>query len=192
MRDTAGGKSRSGTVRSGKIRAAGKVAVEGRCLCGAVRLEIGTPARWAWHDHSKTSRHAHGAAYATYVGSWRSRFRILAGAAHIARYQDKDAGWTRGFCARCGTPLTYERAHAPQMVNLPRALFEGGTGREPLYHVAIEERPEWAYGGGPLGPLKGYPGVLWERPKRRKREAFSEPLDRLLRQGSLQDEDAED
>src|ERR1700712_5326931 len=48
----------------------------GQCLCGSVSFEIDTPARWAWHDHSAASRRAHGAAYATYVGSWRKRFRI--------------------------------------------------------------------------------------------------------------------
>lgn len=55
------------------------------------------------------------------------------------------------------------------MVNIPRALFESRTGREPRYHIAIEEAPEWAYAGEPLGPLKGFPGVVWERPRRKKR-----------------------
>ena len=55
------------------------------------------------------------------------------------------------------------------MVNIPRALFAGRTGREPLYHIAIEEAPEWAYRGEPLVPLKGFPGVVWERPGRKKR-----------------------
>src|SRR5262245_11819167 len=36
--------------------------VSGRCLCGAVELEIDFPAFWAWHDHSEASRRAHGAA----------------------------------------------------------------------------------------------------------------------------------
>jgi hypothetical protein len=46
----------------------------GQCLCGNVQVEITIPAFWAWHDHSRASRRAHGAAYATYVGCWRSRF----------------------------------------------------------------------------------------------------------------------
>jgi hypothetical protein len=58
------------------------------------------------------------------------------------------------------------------MVNIPRALFEGRTGREPRYHRHIEESPDWAYRQESLGPLKGYPGVLIERPRRRKRAAF--------------------
>jgi hypothetical protein len=141
----------------------------GLCLCGEVRFEIDTPARWAWHDHSAASRRAHGAVYATYVGSWRKRSRVTKGKAAIARYEDKATKAVRSFCARCGTPLAYERARSPHMVNIPRALFSGRTGRQPLYHVAIEELQEWAWTGEPLVPLKGFPGVVWQRSKKKKR-----------------------
>lgn len=140
-----------------------------QCLCGAVEMEIGVPARWAWHDHSAASRLAHGAAYATYVGSWKSRHRILKGEDEITRYDDKKAGRTRSFCSLCGTPLMYERSHSPTMVNIPRALFASRTGREPRYHIAIDQLQEWTYLGEPLGPLKGFPGVVWERPRKKKR-----------------------
>jgi hypothetical protein len=43
--------------------------VEGRCVCGDVVITLAFPAFWAWHDHSSATRHAHGAAYATYVGA---------------------------------------------------------------------------------------------------------------------------
>jgi hypothetical protein len=140
----------------------------GQCICGAVRLEIDVPARWAWHDHSRASRHAQGCAYATYVGSWRSRFRILRGSESITRFEDAQAGTARSFCATCGTPLFYESARSPQMVNIPRALFTERTGREPRYHISLHEQAEWTYLGEPLAPLKGFPGVMWERPGRKK------------------------
>jgi hypothetical protein len=139
----------------------------GECACGAVRFKIDCPARWAWHDHRRATRIAHGAAYATYVGSWRKRFRVTAGEDEIARYENKGA--TRSFCRHCGTPLAYENAQSPHMVNIPRALFTSRTGRQPLYHLGIEELQDWAYAGERLVPLKGYPGVVWERPKRTKR-----------------------
>jgi hypothetical protein len=142
---------------------------KGQCLCGNVGFEIDVPARWAWHDHSATSRRAHGAAYATYVGSWRKRFRVTRGEEHIARYEDTVAKATRCFCKRCGTPLAYERARSPHMVNIPRALFSDRTGRQPLYHVAIEQLQEWAYTGEKLAPLKGFPGVVWHRAKKKPR-----------------------
>ena len=149
-----------------------RVTAEAACVCGAVRVEIVLPAVWAWHDHSAASRHAQGCAYATYVGSWKSRFQILAGAEHLTRYADEATGTVRSFCARCGTPVLYERPRSPKMVNIPRALFKARTGREPRYHMFLSEAADWTYSGEPLAPLKGYPGVMWERPKRKKRRTM--------------------
>jgi len=157
-----------------KTAKASAVQAGGQCVCGAVKLEIDVPARWAWHDHSAASRHAHGAAYATYVGSYRSRFRILQGAEVLTRFEDAQAGTIRSFCRRCGTPMLYERLRAPTMVNIPRALFTERTGREARYHTAIEQAPDWAWTGEPLAPLKGYPGVMWERPRRKPKRRIDD------------------
>ena len=62
------------------------------------------------------------------------------------------------------------------MVNVPRALFAGRTGREPLYHVRAEEMQDWTYKGERLVPLKGFPGVAWERPKKKKQFDLGEPV----------------
>ena len=145
------------------------VQAEGRCACGAVRFEIDVPAVWAWHDHGEASRRALGGAYATYVGSWKSRFRWLAGEDRLTRYEDTESHTTRSFCGRCGTPVLYERARSPKMVNIPRGLFASRTGREPRYHLNLGEQADWVYLGEPLGPLKGYPGVMWTRPGRKPR-----------------------
>lgn len=147
---------------------ASAVQARGACVCGAVQIEIDVPARWAWHDHSARSRHAQGCAYATYVGSYRSRFRVLDGEEHITRYADDAQGTTRSFCARCGTPLVYERATSPTMVNIPRAVFSERTGRETRYHMNLDQAADWLWSGEPLAPLKGYPGVMWERPRKKK------------------------
>ena len=34
---------------------------------------------------------------------------------------------------------------------------------------AIEQLQEWAYTGEALVPLKGFPGVVWQRSKKKKR-----------------------
>jgi len=142
-----------------KLRANAPTRAEGRCLCGAVVVEIGVPARWAWHDHSAASRRAHGAAYATYVGSWASRFRFVQGEDNLILYEDKENNATRSFCSTCGSPVLYQRNK--QNVNVPRALFTSGTGREPRYHIAIDQLQEWTYLGEKLEPLRGFPGVVW-------------------------------
>ncbi|MGH7017486.1 MAG: GFA family protein [Caulobacteraceae bacterium] len=146
------------------------------CLCGAVRLEMDVPAVWAWHDHGRAAQRAQGCAYATYVGSWKSRLRILTGEKALGRFSDPSSGWTRSFCTVCGTPVFAEHARAKAMVNIPRALFSTRTGREPRYHLRRGESPDWAYQGESLKPLKGYPGVLWTGP-RPSRKLGLPPLD---------------
>ena len=44
-----------------------------------------------------------------------------------------------------------------------------GASVSPRYHLSFEEAPEWAYRGETLAPLKNYPGVMWQRPKSKKR-----------------------
>src|SRR5580658_7426888 len=105
--------------------------VSGRCLCDALELEIDFPAFWAWHDHSAASRRAHAAAYAAYIGCWRKHARVPKGRRSIACFEDAKTGSARSFCSRCGTALLYECKRSPHMVNIPRALFSGRTGREP-------------------------------------------------------------
>ena len=107
--------------------------------------------------------------YRKTVGVWKKRFRLLKGEALIARFEDNSNGSVRNFCSACGTPLYYERARSKHMINIPRALFESRTGRQPIYHIGIEELQEWAYTGGPLTPLKGFPGVVWNRSAKKKR-----------------------
>ena len=141
----------------------------GQCLCGTVRFDIEIPAFWAWNDHARPSRVAHGAAYATYVGTWRKRLRILAGSDAIVRYEDTANRQTRSFCGRCGTPLFFERGQSRPMVNIPRALFDERVGRQPIYHHAIDELRDWTWTGAPLVPLKGYPGYTHERRRRSAR-----------------------
>jgi hypothetical protein len=165
---------------AGKIRALGEakppkpkmraaVVISGACLCGAVEIEVDVPVFWAWHDHSAPTRRAHGAAYATYVGCWRSKVRIAQGENSVSRFEDAERRQVRTFCARCGTPLMFSRGHSPKMVNIPRALFSERTGREAKYHVGIDQLQDWAYLGAPVGPLKGYPGVTVEKVRKAPR-----------------------
>jgi len=153
-------------AEASKRRNAAPARAEGHCLCGAVVVEIGLPSRWAWHDHSAATRRAHGAAYATYVGSWASKFRFVKGEDNLTHYEDRERGGVRSFCSTCGSPITFQRNK--QNINVPRALFTSGVAREPRYHIAIDELQEWTYLGEKLGPLRGFPGVVWTGSKRKR------------------------
>lgn len=113
------------------------------------------------------TRRAHGAAYATYVGCWKSKITIRKGSKNLTTFEQLPERRLRSFCSTCGTPMLYERGTAPRMVNIPRALFDERTGREARYHVGRSQAPEWAYHGEPLSPVTGYPGLLRARPRKR-------------------------
>jgi len=143
---------------------------QGQCLCGEVTFEIDVPARWAWHDHSAASRRAHGAAYATYVGSWRKRLRITRGESLIARYEDKASGTVRSFCSRCGNAVVL-RARPPLAAHgeyFTCAVF--GTHRPP---AALSHRDRGIAGMGlyrrTAGAAEGLSRVVWQRSKKKKR-----------------------
>ena len=89
---------------SPKERTKGAATISGACLCGGVEIEIDFPAFWAWHDHSPASRIAHGAAYATYAGCWKSKVRVAKGEKLISIFNDTERKQVRSFCSRCGTP----------------------------------------------------------------------------------------
>src|SRR5215475_14082811 len=109
----------SSMAKTKRIRPEPVSVARGQCLCGAVEVEIDVPVRWAWHDHSQATRRAHGAAYATYAGAWRSKSRVAKGQEHITRYEEPETHYVRRFCARCGTPLMYQRRDR-NMINFPR------------------------------------------------------------------------
>ena len=127
-----------------KKAAAGGIA-KGQCLCGKVSFEIDVPARWAWHDHSAASRRAHGAAYATYVGSWRKRFRITKGDDAISRYEDKATKTVRSFCATCGIQCRSIYGSSASGVGLYRRAAGAAQGFSGRGVATLEE--EAARGG---------------------------------------------
>ena len=92
---------------------------EGGCLCGAVRYRVTGRPIWTAFCHCRSCRRATGSAVAAYAGYAADRFEVTKGAAtHFA----SSDGVSRGFCPRCGSPLT--RASAELDHIRPRKQFK--------------------------------------------------------------------
>ena len=52
-------------------------------------------------------------------------------------------GVQRGFCAGCGTPLTYESDRFPGEVHFYVSTFDDPQDLRPTFHVFYEERLRW-------------------------------------------------
>lgn len=77
----------------------------GGCQCGAVRYRIEGDLGEASMCHCRMCQKATGGLYGPYVGAKFEEIVWTRG--QRGRFQSSNKVW-RGFCAACGTPLTYE------------------------------------------------------------------------------------
>ncbi len=120
----------------------------GGCQCGAVRFRLeGAPGQ-ASICHCRMCQKAFGAFYAPLVSVGEATLVWTRG--EPARFQSSNHV-RRGFCARCGTPLTYE---APDGVALAIGAFDAPEAFPPAVQWGVEKKLPYVDG---LAALPGYP-----------------------------------
>src|ERR671919_609806 len=77
----------------------------GHCLCGAVAFAYDGQPNWTLNCHCESCRRATSGVMTTWLSIPRAAFRYTRGA---PAYFASSPGVRRGFCAQCGSPLTYE------------------------------------------------------------------------------------
>ena len=50
---------------------------------------------------------------------------------------------TRGFCGRCGSPLTYRNHDKPGVLDIMTCSLDGPDAFPPTFHCWISHRPAW-------------------------------------------------
>ncbi|NIS07140.1 MAG: GFA family protein [Gammaproteobacteria bacterium] len=138
----------------------------GRCLCGSLQFEVRGKPLWVAHCHCRSCRRNTGSAVATFVGFRKDQLTYTCGE---RKFYASSAGVQRGFCAECGTPMTYEADRWPGEVHVYVATLDNPDDFRPQLHVFFAERISWleleddlpryeglARGAQPLGvgPLK--------------------------------------
>jgi hypothetical protein len=118
---------------------ANPITIEGGCLCGAVRYRAEEPL-WVAHCHCRECRRASGAAFATYVGLASQNLVYLSG--EPASFASSP-GVQRGFCARCGSSLSYQSERWPGEIHIFAATADAPEGLEPQGHVYCAEKLPW-------------------------------------------------
>jgi hypothetical protein len=103
-------------------------------------------------------RRQHGAAYVTWFGILKDRFRVTAGASDLVHRRSSDRG-TRSFCGRCGTSLFFESSEYPDKLDVTLASMEGPIDRMPELHVHFDNRVPWASVNDGLPRLGGESGM---------------------------------
>ena len=113
---------------------------EGGCLCGAVRYRITSAPTALVVCHCRSCRRAAGAPSLAWA-----IFR----ATDFAFIRDEPAKFTsspgveRGFCANCGTTLTYADADRPEVADVTTATFDNPDAFAPTKEIWLEEKIAW-------------------------------------------------
>ncbi len=118
--------------------------LHGGCLCGAVRYEATPDHRDGYYCHCRMCQLAFGNTRAAYVNLRKAEVRWLSPPAYYA--SSKIA--RRGFCATCGTPLSFEFLDSDRMDLSAGSLDDPGL-LKPTEHFAVESRVDsWFHDDG--------------------------------------------
>lgn len=112
----------------------------GGCLCGALRYEAAGPARNPCFCHCASCRRAAGSASLPWATFERARFRLTHGA--LREYRSS-ATVLRGFCAHCGTCLTYRNENRPGEIDVTLGSLDEPAALSPQMHVWVAEKLPW-------------------------------------------------
>jgi hypothetical protein len=122
----------------------------GGCLCGAVRYEITGAVSNPCFCHCTTCRRATGAPMVPWGTFAREAVRIVHG--RLSEFRSS-AQVARGFCAHCGTSLTYRHEARAGEIDVTLSTLDDPTLLAPRMHVWVKDRLPWVAIGDDLPQL---------------------------------------
>jgi hypothetical protein len=111
----------------------------GGCQCGAVRYRLDAGPTGTNICHCRMCQKAGGAPFMAFGGVRMSEFVVTRGA--ISTFLSSDIA-ERGFCARCGTPLTY-RGVGKDRISVTLGSLDDPNAVEPATQLGVESRLRW-------------------------------------------------
>jgi len=112
----------------------------GGCSCGAVRYEASGAPRHLCYCHCESCRRAAGSPVVAWGTFDRSGFRVTHGT--LAEFRSS-APVTRGFCAACGSCLTYGHEARPAEIDVTLATLDEAAQFAPQVHVWVADKLPW-------------------------------------------------
>ncbi len=118
----------------------------GGCQCGAIRYRFNAKPSGAHICHCRMCQKAFGAFYAPLVGGLRDTFHITRG--QLSTFMSSDQA-ERGFCLRCGTPLTFRYVDGDH-VSVSIGSLDDPEAFPPVDQHGTESRLSWVNNLGTL------------------------------------------
>lgn len=115
-------------------------ALDGGCLCSALRYRITGEPLAASLCHCRSCRLAAGATPVAWIVAASRDFAFIAGQPACFRSSPQVV---RTFCKSCGTTLTYQHDESPQTVDITTATLDDPERCAPTREVWLEHRLAW-------------------------------------------------
>ncbi len=112
----------------------------GGCLCGAIRYRVTGPPTGTSLCHCHSCRRSTGGPSLAWAIFDQDKVEIISGELAIHR---SSPGVERGFCAACGTSLTYARENRPGLFDVTTASLDDPEAFPPAVEIWTEERLSW-------------------------------------------------
>jgi DNA-binding SARP family transcriptional activator len=118
------------------------VPVTGGCLCGEVRYQISGPAVESLFCHCRMCQKFTGGTVVASSSHPTETVRFTKGA---PKYYKSSPLGERGFCANCGSGLTFRPLFPPwsDWINVLVAGFDDPEPHAPTYHLGVESQMPW-------------------------------------------------
>jgi len=115
--------------------------LEGGCLCGSLRYRVSGDARNLACCHCRSCRLASGAPFVAWGTFDAAKLEILSGS---LRERQSSARAVRGFCADCGTAITYRPVgRRSQDLDLALCTLDDPDALAPEFHIWVSHKPAW-------------------------------------------------
>jgi hypothetical protein len=112
----------------------------GGCLCGAIRYRVAAPGTQLCFCHCRSCRLACGAPFVAW-GTFAAA-GLVVDRGRIAEYASSPPV-RRGFCATCGTPLTYQNQATPGEIDVTLATLDEPGPLAPVAHIWVSHKLPW-------------------------------------------------
>jgi hypothetical protein len=99
----------------------------GSCRCGAINFVANSAWKFIGNCHCAACRRSYGSIFSTFIGyaeqqvEWSGDRRLF----------ESSPGVLRGFCANCGTPLSYQGQKWPGEIHLLLGAFDEQSDLKP-------------------------------------------------------------
>jgi hypothetical protein len=128
--------------------------LEGGCLCGSTRFRVSGPATNPSYCHCRSCRLAAGAPCVAWATFPEAGFRITRG--ELAQYASS-AKVLRGFCAACGSAISYRHRDRPDELDVTLATLDDPGAVVPEFHIWVSHKLPWVVLGDGLPQFPEWP-----------------------------------